>query len=169
METEFQNKEGMPVYAPGDVIVHPMHGAGQIEEIVEQKVAGETRSYYVLQIPTGSVRVMVPVEGSAAIGIRPLIDRETAYAVLDAFAELPTEDDKNWNRRYRENMLRLKSGDLYEVSRVVRGLMLRERSHGLSTGERKMLGTSRQILLSELELATGESHDALLARLAGTL
>lgn len=157
------------MYAPGDVIVHPMHGAGRIEEIVQQKVAGETRSYYVLQIPNGSVRVMVPVEGSAAIGIRPLIDRDTAYAVLDAFAAIETEDDKNWNRRYRENMLRLKSGDLFEVSRVVKGLMARERSHGLSTGERKMLGTSRQILLSELELATGESHDALVSRLSAAL
>ena len=169
METEFQNKEGVTVYQPGDVIVHPMHGAGRIEEIVQQKVAGETRSYYVLQIPTGSVRVMVPVDGSAHIGIRPPIDRDTAYAVLDAFAAIEMEDDKNWNRRYRENMQRLKSGDLSEVSRVVKGLMLRERSHGLSTGERKMLGTSRQILLSELELATGESHETLLARLAAAL
>ena len=149
------------MYSPGDVIVHPMHGAGKIEEIVEQKVVGEARKYYVLQIPTGSVRVMVPVEGCENIGIRPVITADEARGVMEAFAELEVDPVQNWNRRYRENMLRLKSGKLDEVSRVVKSLMLREAEHGLSTGERKMLSTAKQILLSELVLATNETYETL--------
>ncbi len=157
------------MYSPGDQIVHPLHGAGRIAEIVRQKVAGEERLYYVLQIQTGNVRVLVPVEGSEQIGIRPPIGPEEARQVLAAFAGLAPEDAPNWNRRYRENMLRLKSGELTEVSRVVKTLMVREREHGLSTGERKMLNTARQILLSELVMATGESFEALESALAACL
>jgi len=157
------------VYQPGDVIVHPMHGAGRIEEIVRQKIAGEMRSYYVLEIPTGHVRVMVPVDGSVAIGIRSVIDRDAAQEVLAAFPDIEADAAQNWNRRYRENMQRLKSGQLVEVARVVKSLMVREREHGLSTGERKMLMTARQILFSELVLATGETEDALEARLCETI
>lgn len=149
------------MYSPGDMIVHPMHGAGRIEEIVEQKLSGETRRYYVLQIPTGNVRVMVPVDGCETIGIRPLSGADEAQAVLEDFAKIEVDPVQNWNRRYRENMLRLKSGKLREVSCVVKSLMVREAEHGLSTGERKMLTTAKQILLSELVLATNESYEAL--------
>lgn len=157
------------MYSPGDVIVHPMHGAGRIEEIVEQKVAGETRRYYVLQIPTGNVRVMLPVEGCDTIGIRPVIAADEARGVLETFAKLEIDPVQNWNRRYRENMLRLKSGKLDEVSRVVKSLMVRESEHGLSTGERKMLSTAKQILLSELVLATNETYETLERALAACL
>ncbi len=157
------------MYSPGDMIVHPMHGAGRIQEIVRQKVAGESRSYYVLLIQSGSVRVLVPVDGCEHIGIRPPIGAEEAEAVLRDFALLDVDTAPNWNRRYRENMQRLKSGRLDEVSRVVKGLMLRERERGLSTGERKMLNTAKQILLSELSLATGSDPETLDRALSAAL
>ncbi len=75
------------MYSPGEIIVHPLHGAGRIEEIVEQKVAGEIRKYYVLQIPTDHVRVMVPVDGCEHIGIRPAVTAEEARDILAAFAK----------------------------------------------------------------------------------
>lgn len=81
--------------------------------------------------------------------------------MLEEFAKIEVDPVQNWNRRYRENMLRLKSGRLDEVSRVVKSLMVRESEHGLSTGERKMLSTAKQILLSELVLATNESYETL--------
>ena len=149
------------MYLPGDMIVHPMHGAGRIQEIVRQKVAGETRCYYALEIQSGSVRVLIPVDGCEHIGVRPPIGAAEAEEVLRAFAVIEADTAPNWNRRYRENMQRLKSGRLDEVSRVVKSLMVRERDRGLSTGERKMLNTAKQILLSELSLATGSSFDAL--------
>ena len=149
------------MYSPGDIIVHPMHGAGRIEEIVQQKVAGESRCYYVLLIQSGSVRVLVPVDGCDHIGIRLPIGAEEAEAVLQAFGDIEADTAPNWNRRYRENMQRLKSGRLEEVSRVVKSLMLRDRERGLSTGERKMRNPARQILLSELSLATGSTFETL--------
>lgn len=149
------------MYSPGEIIVHPLHGAGRIEEIVEQKVAGEIRKYYVLQIPTDNVRVLVPVEGCEQVGIRPAVTADEAREVLAGFANIEVENEPNWNRRYRENMQRLKSGKLDEVSRVVKSLMVRDAEHKLSTGERKMLATARQILLSELVLATDEPYEVL--------
>ena len=112
---------------------------------------------------------MLPVEGCDTIGIRPVIAADEARGVLETFAKLEIDPVQNWNRRYRENMLRLKSGKLDEVSRVVKSLMVRESEHGLSTGERKMLSTAKQILLSELVLATNETYETLERALAACL
>ena len=103
--------------------------------------------------------VMIPTENSESIGVRPVIDRAQADAVLKAIPEIEIEMTSNWNHRYRENMERLKSGDLLEVARVVKGLTMRDSKRGLSTGERKMLHSARQILISELVLSKNEPYD----------
>ena len=74
---------------------------------------------------------------------------------MRAIPALVVKEPSNWNHRYRENMERLKSGDLYEVARVIKGLMQRESAHRLSTGERKMLHSAKQILISEIVLTEG--------------
>lgn len=145
----------------GDKIVHPMHGAGIIESIVTKKVNGVVRDYYTLKLPVRAMLVMIPVENCAEVGVRAIVDPQTASEVLESFPSLQVELPQNWNRRYRENMDRLKSGKLLEVARVVKGLMLRDLSHGLSTGERKMLHSARQILVSEIALATGCAYEAV--------
>lgn len=145
----------------GDKIVHPMHGAGTIESIVTNKVNGVMREYYTLKLPVRSMLVMIPVANCTEIGVRSVVSRETAQAVLSEFPKLQVEMIQNWNRRYRENMDRLKSGDLFEVARVVKGLMVRDAVHGLSTGERKMLLSAKQILISELVLAQGASYEEI--------
>ena len=127
------------MFQTGDKIVHPMHGAGVVDSIVEKKVNGVTRQYYILKLPMGSMLVMIPVETSTEIGVRAVVDREEAERIMDAIPTIEVEMDQNWNRRYRENMARLKSGDLLEVARVVKSLMHRDGARGLSTGERKML------------------------------
>ena len=145
----------------GDKIVHPMHGAGTIEGIVTNKVNGVMREYYTLKLPVRAMLVMIPVANCAEIGVRAIVSRETADIVLAEFPSLQVEMTQNWNRRYRENMDRLKSGDLFEVARVVKGLMVRDITHGLSTGERKMLLSARQILISELVLAKDASYEEI--------
>ena len=145
----------------GDKIVHPMHGAGTIESIVTNKVNGVTREYYTLKLPVRAMLVMIPVANCSEIGVRSIVSQETAQAVLSEFPKLQVEMTQNWNRRYRENMDRLKSGDLFEVARVVKGLMERDAVHGLSTGERKMLLSAKQILISELVLAQGISYEEI--------
>ena len=147
------------MYQIGDKIVHPMHGAGTVEDIVVRRVDGEEREYYVLRLPSGGMVVMIPVAASEKLGVRAVCDAPRAEAVLAAVETAEVAMTANWNQRYRENTQRIKSGDLDEVARVVKGLTLRERQQGLSTGERKMLHAARNILLSELMLARGASYE----------
>lgn len=147
------------MFQVGDKIVHPMHGAGIVESIVTQKVDGTNRQYYVMKIPAGGMLVMIPTMNSDEIGVRAVVDSGTAEELIESLAGIEIDMTSNWNRRYRENMLRIKSGDLNEVAKVVKGLTARERERGLSTGERKMLHSAKQILISELVLAQSASYD----------
>lgn len=149
------------MFAIGDYIAHPMHGAGVIDGIVSKKINGTERDYYVLRLPAGDMRVMVPVQGCEDIGVRPIVESSSAQAVLDAFAAIQVSMTQNWNKRYRENMLKIKSGDLIEVATVVKGLMCRDREKGLSSGERKMLHSAKQILISELVISLKSSYDQI--------
>lgn len=145
----------------GDKVVHPMHGAGIVESIVQKKINGVTREYYILKLPVRSMLVMIPTENCKEIGVRPVVPREMADRVLESMATIEVDMTQNWNRRYRENMDRLKSGDLSEVARVVKGLMLRDGDRGLSTGERKMLLSAKQILISEIALSQSSSYESV--------
>ena len=135
----------------GDKIVHPMHGAGIVDQIVTRKVNGVLRDYYSLKLP-------LPTESCGEIGVRSILSGDETERVLGKIPDLQVEMDTNWNHRYRENMERLKSGDLLEVAKVAKGLMLRDARRGLSTGERKMLHSARQILISEIGLAQSISY-----------
>jgi len=137
----------------GDKVVYPMHGAGIIEGIEEKEILGETRKYYVLRLPLKNMKVLLPVDNIDALGLRMIISSEEAKGVFAVLKEDISEMPQNWNRRYRSNMEKVKSGDINEVADVVRNLMLMDREKGLSTGERKMLTNSKQILVSELCLA----------------
>ena len=143
----------------GDKVVHPMHGAGIVESIVQKKVDGVVRDYYIMKLPGRSMIVMIPTDSCDAIGVRPVMNREQADQVLAAIPNIQVEMTANWNHRYRENMERLKSGDLLEVVRVIKGLSARDAKRGLSTGERKMLHADKQILISELVLSTSQSYE----------
>lgn len=153
------------MFQVGDKIVHPMHGAGVIDSIVQKKINGVVREYYILKIPVGGMMVMIPTENSEEIGVRPVVQGEEADKIIAAMPEIEVDMTQNWNRRYRENMLRLKSGDLLEVARVVKGLMLRDGERGLSTGERKMLHSAKQILISEIVLSQDASYEDVEARI----
>ena len=157
--------EVSPLFQIGDKVVHPMHGAGIVESIVQKKVNGVMRDYYVLKLPVRAMVVMIPTENSEEIGVRPIVDREQADRVLEEIGSLQVEMTQNWNRRYRENMERLKSGDLFQVACVVKGLMLRDVDRGLSTGERKMLHSAKQILISEIVLSQDASYEDVEARI----
>ncbi|BFK86989.1 CarD family transcriptional regulator [Pseudoflavonifractor sp. DSM 107456] len=157
------------MFQVGDKIVHPMHGAGVIDSIVQKKVNGVLREYYILKLPLNGMLVMIPTHNSEEIGVRPIVEGEEADRVIAAIPSMDVEMDSNWNRRYRENMLRLKSGDLLEVARVVKGLVRRDGERGLSTGERKMLHSAKQILISEIVLSQNSSYEAVEARIDSAL
>ena len=144
----------------GDKIVYPMHGAGVIDSIEEKNILGEKQSYYILKMP-GEVKVMVPTAKAEEIGVRNIIDKSSADKVIGVLEQDETVMDKNWNKRYRDNMDKMKSGDIYEVADVVRNLSFKQKEKGLSTGEKKMLSNAKQILVSELVVAEHASQDEI--------
>lgn len=141
--------------AVGDKIVYPMHGAGIIDSVEEREIDGQSRSYFVLSMLFGDMKVMIPVTGTGSIGVRHVIAKKEFDKVKVALA---CEDEEetchaNWNRRFNMYVKKLKSGNIYEVADVVRVLMQQEKNKKLSTGEKRLLGTARQILISELMLS----------------
>ncbi len=141
------------MYCIGDKVVHPMHGAGVIKDMKKIELRGVEREYYVVCFAVGSMISDIPVDGCDKIGIRGVITKDEAKKVLEYFHDYEVGTDVNWNKRQRENMLKLKSGDVYQVAGVLKELMCREKRKGLSTSERKTLSSARQIVLSELMLS----------------
>ena len=142
----------------GDKVVYPMHGAGTIEAIEEKDILGEKQAYYIINMP-GEVKCMVPTVKAEEIGVRDIIDKETAGKVFKVLEQESTDMSMNWNKRYRDNMDKMKSGNAYEIADVVRNLSFKQKEKGLSTGEKKMLLNAKQILVSELTLAEHSTTD----------
>ncbi len=140
------------MYTIGDKIAYPMHGAGVIEGIEEKKILGENHKYYLLRVPYADMQIMLPVDGSDNIGVRLILSENELAEVLQVLKQESTEMPSNWNRRNRENMERLKTGDLKEVSAVIRNLVRIDREKRLSAGERKLLTNAKNILISEIML-----------------
>lgn len=145
----------------GDKVVYPMHGAGVIEAIEEREVLGEKRKYYVMNMPVGKMKVMVPIANVRSLGLRDVIHCSEIDHVLETLREKGIPGDLAWNRRYRANMEKIRSGDIFEVAEVIKSLASREQKKGLSTGEKKMYDNAFQILLSELVLAGGAQEDSM--------
>lgn len=141
------------MYAIGDKILYPMHGAGIIQGVEEKEILGEYKQYYVLQVSWGDMKMMIPVDTCEAIGVRAIVDASCIEDVKNVLNAESTEMSGNWNRRYRDNMEKLKTGEILQVAEVVRNLIRIGRVKKLSAGEKKMLSNARQILESEIVLA----------------
>ncbi len=145
----------------GDEIVYPMHGAGIIVDIEEKTILGELHQYYILQISISDMKVMLPVNNLDAIGIRKIVSEDAANEAINHFLTCAEDDNNNWNKRYRENIEKLKTGNLMDVAFVAKTLLLRDRKKSLSNAERKMLSNAKNILISELILAKRMSADEI--------
>ena len=146
----------------GDKVAYPMHGAGLIENIEERLILGEKRDYYILHIKRGNMQILIPVIGAEKTGLRSIVGEQCISDVLKVLASESTPMDENWNRRNRDNMEKLKTGDLSEVAGVIRNLVRVDREKKLSTGEKKLLNTARQILASEMVMVLNITEDAAL-------
>ncbi|MBQ4506404.1 MAG: CarD family transcriptional regulator [Firmicutes bacterium] len=146
------------MFAIGDDVVYAMHGAGKVKAIEEKKILGEVKSYYILHITNGNMEIMVPTKGESA-GLRSIVDAETISQVGNTLAAESTPMDDNWNRRNRENMEKLKTGDVFEVAEVIRNLLRIDRVKRLSAGEKKLLQNARQILASEIAVVNNIQLD----------
>ena len=137
----------------GDKVVYPMHGAGEIAGIEDCEVLGEGRSYYVLKMPLGNMKVMIPTDNVDSIGLRDVISSEDVEKVQDVLTDAPERVMGSWNKRFHANLERMKSGDICDVAAVARNLILQDRLRKISSGERRLLDLARQILVSELVYA----------------
>ena len=145
----------------GDKVVYPMHGAGVIESVESKEILGETKKYFILKMPIGDMKLMIPVDNADSIGIRSIIKEDVVDEVISILKQRAVLDDSNWNKRYRDNMLKMKTGDIFAVAQVVRDLTYRDREKGLSTGEKKMLVSAKQMLISEIALSTNEDSKGI--------
>jgi CarD family transcriptional regulator len=143
----------------GDHVVYPHHGAGKVMRKEVMEVFGETREYLTIKILHNDMTVKVPTENAAIAGLRRVIDEETVKKVLDVLRDDVSEMPKNWNRRFKHNRDKIKTGDIYELAEVVRNLALRESEKGLSTGEKQMFTRAKKILASELMYALDKDED----------
>jgi len=138
------------MFLVGENIVHPLYGAGVIASIETREFVGTTNEYYIVELLFRNEVIMVPKAQAVALGVRNIIDKEKAHEVKCVLSKPCECTNPNWNKRYKENMDRLRTGDVIEVAYVVRDLSDREKSKGLSARERKMLTSAIKILVSEL-------------------
>ncbi len=137
----------------GDKIVYPNHGAGVIDSIEKKEFLGEEKEYFILKMPIGSMDISIPISNIDKMNIREVIGKEEGDEVLKILDEDPTEMSSNWNVRYRENQEIIKTGDIFEIAKMVRNLAILDKEKGLSTTEKKLLNRARRILASELVMA----------------
>lgn len=157
------------MYRTGDKILYPMHGAGIIRQIKTCEILGQTKDYYLLRVPCGDMEVMIPVDTSDSIGVRPVGTKEDMESAISVLSRESTEPCGNWNKRYRENVEKIKSGNILLVAEVVRNLTRIDRLGRLSTGEKKMLSNARKILQSELMLVLDISEEEALEKIEAAI
>ena len=157
------------MYKVGDKVVYPHHGAGTIVKREQQMVLGETREYLTIKILHSDMTVNVPLDNAERVGLRKVIDEEAVKKVVKYLTSGGTEMPKNWNRRFKHNRDKMKTGDIFELAEVVRNLSLRDGEKGLSTGEKQMYVKAKKILASELMYAKNLSEDDAVTWLEGVL
>jgi CarD family transcriptional regulator len=148
------------LFKVGDKVVYPHHGAGTIVKKEKRIVLGEKREYLTIKILHNDMTVNVPCENAEAVGLRQVIDEEMVKKVTKALTGGGTAMPKNWNRRFKHNRDKMKTGDIFELAEVVRNLSLRDHEKGLSTGEKQMFVKAKKILASELMYAKGLDEEA---------
>jgi CarD family transcriptional regulator len=165
-----KGRKGAGLYKVGDKVVYPHHGAGTVVKKEKREVLGEKREYLTIKILHNDMTVNVPSENAEKVGLRKVIGEDMVKVVVKALTGGGTQMPKNWNRRFKHNRDKMKTGDILELAEVVRNLSLRDSEKGLSTGEKQMFVKAKKILASELmyakemdEEATAEWLDSVLA------
>ncbi len=137
----------------GDEVVYPHHGGAIVVRREAREAFGETAEYLTLEPVIGELSLSVRADRTDAVGLRGVVSPDEVEEVFDLLRREVTREPTNWSRRFKNHEEKLKSGDVYEVAEVVRNLSVRDQVKGVSAGEKKLLGTARQILVSELILA----------------
>jgi CarD family transcriptional regulator, regulator of rRNA transcription len=157
------------LFEVGDKVVYPHHGAGTVVKREKREILGQTREYLTIQILHNDMTVNVPVENAEQVGLRTVIDEDLVNTVVKALTAGESEMPKNWNRRFKHNRDKMKTGDIFELAEVVKNLSLRDHEKGLSTGEKQMFVKAKKILASELMYAKAVDEEEAAEWLEGVL
>ena len=157
------------MYQVGDKVVYPHHGAGTVVTKEVRADSGSDREYLTIKILHNDMTVMIPSDSADRAGLRKVIGEETVDEVLAVLQGDGTKMPKNWNRRFKHNRDKMKTGDIFELAEVVRNLAQRDQEKGLSTGEKQMYVKAKKILASELMYAKNMTEDEALEWLEETL
>jgi CarD family transcriptional regulator len=147
------------MYHIGDKVVYPAHGVGLIQGIEEKEVLGYKQSFYILRLLGSEMTIMVPIASAERNGLRGLIRACDVPKVLEILKKNDVIICPNWNRRFKDNLQRIKTGSPYEVAEVMRILVLLQKERNLSFGEKKMLENVRQLLVVEICHAVGADEE----------
>lgn len=161
--------QGEWMFDVGDKVVYPHHGAGTVVKKELKEVLGQRREYLTIKILYNEMTVMVPTDNAEDRGLRRVIDHDTVQEVLGVLRDDGTQMPKNWNRRFKHNRDKIKTGDVFELAEVVRNLSIRDLDKGLSTGEKQMFGRAKKILASELMYACDMEEQEAIDYLDGLL
>jgi len=149
------------MFKVGDKVAYPMHGAAVIKGVEEETEHGEEHRYFVLEPCVGHIKIKVPVSRMDKLGVRYIVSEDEADEVINGFVSCDLSEEENWNKRYRDNLETLKSGNLYEIAKITKSLILRDRKKSLSNAERKMLTNAKIVLISELVMSKHSTYDAI--------
>jgi len=152
------------MFSVGDKIVHPFHGAGVIQDIVDIEVLGEVKKYYTLALPFTKLKLDIPVDTAESIGVRPIMQADKIEQLFEQLKKPLEFQELNWNRRHKENLDKLRGGDIFQVAEVYKYLWIRDKKRSLSTGEKKLYINSRNALISGIILSVGMDQDAVTER-----
>ena len=156
-------------FAVGDNVVYPHHGAGVVEKKESKQLLGEEREYLTIKILHNDMTVQVPCENAGMAGLRRVIGPKDCQKVISVLTDDVSEMPKNWNRRFKHNREKIKTGDVFELAEVVRNLAIREIEKGLSTGEKQRYTRAKKILASEFMYALDKDEEGAEEYLDGLL
>lgn len=156
------------MFKVGDMAFYPSYGVAVIEQIAKQLVNGSSQSFYVLRILDNDVTIMVPTDNASKIGMRQLIDKRSVnqvYRILKDFGRANLDTSETWNRRYRNYRQRIRSGLITDVAGVLRDLYLLSKKKELSTGEKRILDSAKNLVVKEISFACKKSEDKVWAEI----
>jgi CarD family transcriptional regulator len=152
----------------GDNAVYPTHGVALIDRIENRQIDGKDQSFYILKMLETGMKVMVPTDKAKSVGLRQVISKYSVTKVINILKHKNSKvDHQTWNRRYRQYMEKIKTGNVYEIAEVLRDLYQLKTDKELSFGERKMLDTAKSFLIKELSIAKQRNEKDVEDEIAG--
>ena len=134
----------------GQKVVYPNHGVSVVEEISSAKFDEIEQTLYHLRLLSNNSKVMVPKDNLDLVGLRPLGDKAQIQTLFEILEDGQIDTYKDWKGRYKQNLDKMKTGQLREVAEVLKNLCLVSQKKSLSFREKKMYERAKYFIVSEV-------------------